>query len=194
MRRAWCNGRLLVLAWLAVLVARATPVQFDIPPQPAHTALLAFSKQSRLDVLFPLEELKRKNSPGVVGAYEPEVALAKILAGTGYAAQQGAKGKFVIAPVVAQAGGIRGRLVTPDSRPAGGVTVAVARKLIEQGKIDRDGSTVLCITGNGLKTQEALIDHLARPIVIKPTIEAFDALVEAHGAHAHADAVVGAGA
>ncbi len=38
---------------------------------------------------------------------------------------------------------------------AGGVTVAVARKLIEQGKIDRDGSTVLCITGNGLKTQEA---------------------------------------
>ena len=105
MRRAWCNGRLLVLAWLAVLVARATPVQFDIPPQPAHTALLAFSKQSRLDVLFPLEELKRKNSPGVVGAYEPEVALAKILAGTGYAAQQGAKGKFVIAPVVAQAKG-----------------------------------------------------------------------------------------
>ncbi len=40
---------------------------------------------------------------------------------------------------------------------AGGVTVAVARKLIEQGKIDRDGSTVLCITGNGLKTQEAAL-------------------------------------
>ena len=40
---------------------------------------------------------------------------------------------------------------------AGGVTLAVARKLIEQGKIDRDGSTVLCITGNGLKTQEALV-------------------------------------
>lgn len=62
---------------------------------------------------------------------------------------------------------------------AGGVTVAVARKLIEQGKIDRDGSTVLCITGNGLKTQEALADHIAPPIVIKPTLEAFEALVEA---------------
>jgi outer membrane receptor protein involved in Fe transport len=126
MRRAWCNGRLLVLAWLAVLVARATPVRFDIPPQPAHTALLAFAKQSRLDVLFPLEELKRKKSPGVIGDYEPEVALARILEGTGYAAQQGAKGKFVIAPVVAQAGGIRGRLVTPDSRPADGLTVTIA--------------------------------------------------------------------
>jgi len=62
---------------------------------------------------------------------------------------------------------------------AGGVTVAVAQKLIEQGKIDRNGSTVLCITGNGLKTQEALIGKIARPVVIKPTMEAFEALVEA---------------
>ena len=62
---------------------------------------------------------------------------------------------------------------------AGGVTVAVAQKLIEQGKIDRNGSTVLCITGNGLKTQEALIGKIARPVVIKPTMEAFESLVEA---------------
>ena len=62
---------------------------------------------------------------------------------------------------------------------AGGVTVAVARKLIEQGKINRDGSTVLCITGNGLKTQEALVDKLARPVVIKPNLAEFEALVGA---------------
>jgi threonine synthase len=72
---------------------------------------------------------------------------------------------------------------------AGGVTLAVARKLIEQGKIDRDGSTVLCITGNGLKTQEALVDRLARPVVIKPTMEAFDALVESYGAFAEVGAI-----
>jgi threonine synthase len=62
---------------------------------------------------------------------------------------------------------------------AGGVTLAVAQKLIAQGKIDRDGSTVLCITGNGLKTQEALLGKLARPVVIKPTLDAFEALVGA---------------
>ena len=39
---------------------------------------------------------------------------------------------------------------------AGGVTLAVAQKLIEQGRIDRDESIVVCITGNGLKTQEAV--------------------------------------
>ena len=60
---------------------------------------------------------------------------------------------------------------------AGGVTVAVARKLIEQGKIDRDGSTVICITGNGLKTQEALHGKIAAPVVIKPSLEEFEALV-----------------
>lgn len=70
---------------------------------------------------------------------------------------------------------------------AGGVTLAVARKLIEQGRIDRDGSTVLCITGNGLKTQEVMLERLARPVVIKPTMEEFEALVES------ASSVSGAG-
>jgi threonine synthase len=70
---------------------------------------------------------------------------------------------------------------------AGGVTVAVARKLIEQGHIARAGCTVLCITGNGLKTQEALIDRLARPTVIEPSLEAFENLVEAQAAARVAD-------
>ncbi len=60
---------------------------------------------------------------------------------------------------------------------AGGVTLAVAQKLIEQGKIDRDGSTVLCITGNGLKTQEALFGKVEKPVVIKPSMAAFEALI-----------------
>ena len=60
---------------------------------------------------------------------------------------------------------------------AGGVTLAVARKLIEQGRIDRDSSTVLCITGNGLKTQEALAGVMPRLEAIAPTLADFEALV-----------------
>ena len=60
---------------------------------------------------------------------------------------------------------------------AGGVTLAVFKKLLEQGKIDRDGSTVLCITGNGLKTAEALHGKIAKPVVIKPSLAEFEALV-----------------
>jgi len=61
---------------------------------------------------------------------------------------------------------------------AGGVTVAVTQKLLAQGRIDRDESIVVCITGNGLKTQEALIDRMPKPRVIKPTLEQFEAVFE----------------
>jgi threonine synthase len=61
---------------------------------------------------------------------------------------------------------------------AGGVTLAVAQKLIEQGRIDRDESIVVCITGNGLKTQEPLLERMPKPVVIKPRLEEFEALLE----------------
>jgi threonine synthase len=61
---------------------------------------------------------------------------------------------------------------------AGGVTVAVARKLIEQGRIPRDEEVVLCITGNGLKTEGAVAERVERPVVIKPSLEEFAALAE----------------
>src|ERR1019366_9617947 len=39
---------------------------------------------------------------------------------------------------------------------AGGVTIGVTRKLIEHGYINPSETTVLCITGNGLKTIDAV--------------------------------------
>ena len=52
--------------------------------------------------------------------------------------------------------------------------MAVARKLIEQGRIPRDEEIVLCITGNGLKTQDALAEKLTAHVTIKPSLAAFD--------------------
>ena len=60
---------------------------------------------------------------------------------------------------------------------AGGVTVAVTKKLIEQGRIPRDESVVVSITGNGLKTQEALDGRLRERIVVEAKIADFDALL-----------------
>ena len=59
---------------------------------------------------------------------------------------------------------------------AGGVTVAVAMRLLEQGRIAPDESIVLCITGNGLKTQEAVAEALGEHAVIDPTLSAFEEL------------------
>ena len=46
---------------------------------------------------------------------------------------------------------------------AGGATLAVTKKLIEQGRIPRDEEIVICITGNGLKTQECLSEVVEGP-------------------------------
>jgi threonine synthase len=61
---------------------------------------------------------------------------------------------------------------------AGGVSVAVTRKLAEGGHIGRDEVTVIYVTGNGLKTPEAVADYLAPPITIGATMEAFEEIWE----------------
>ena len=60
---------------------------------------------------------------------------------------------------------------------AGGVTVAVARKLIEQGRIDREESLVLAITGNGLKTVAALAATAVKSVTIRPKLNDFEETV-----------------
>lgn len=57
---------------------------------------------------------------------------------------------------------------------AGGVTLGCARKLIDSGRIGREETTVICITGNGLKTQEALLGKTERVHRIKPTLSDFE--------------------
>jgi len=60
---------------------------------------------------------------------------------------------------------------------AGGVTVGVAKKLIAAGKIPANDSAVLCVTGNGLKTIDAVNGHVGAPREIKPSLREFEALV-----------------
>ncbi len=57
---------------------------------------------------------------------------------------------------------------------AGGVTLAATKRLIERGIIPRDESLVICLTGNGLKTQEAVAGSLKPALTIQPTIRSFD--------------------
>lgn len=61
---------------------------------------------------------------------------------------------------------------------AGGVTVAVARKLFAQDRIRPDETTVLCITGNGLKTTDALADRFEAVEPIAPKLAAFEQYLE----------------
>jgi threonine synthase len=61
---------------------------------------------------------------------------------------------------------------------AGGVTVAGALRLAESGSLGRDDEVVLCITGNGLKTTEAVSDAARDLPIIPPKLRELSALVE----------------
>jgi threonine synthase len=64
---------------------------------------------------------------------------------------------------------------------AGGATVAAALALAEQGRFGADDEVVLCITGNGLKTLDAVSDAIPDSPVINPRVREVAALVEAAG-------------
>lgn len=58
---------------------------------------------------------------------------------------------------------------------AGGVTTAVTARLYAHGRISPDELTVACITGNGLKTTDALAGHYREERAVRPRLADFDA-------------------
>jgi threonine synthase len=56
---------------------------------------------------------------------------------------------------------------------AGGVTVAVLKKLVETGRLDPDEETVVFNTGDGLKTLDAIADRVGPAATIEPSYAAF---------------------
>lgn len=58
---------------------------------------------------------------------------------------------------------------------AGGVTTAVTARLYAHGRIFPDEITVACITGNGLKTTDALTGHYREERAVRPRLADFDA-------------------
>ena len=63
------------------------------------------------------------------------------------------------------------------TEPAGGTTIAVTRKLVRDGVIDVDEPTVICITGNGYKTSDAIADTLPPPAQLGRSLSEVDAFV-----------------
>jgi threonine synthase len=72
--------------------------------------------------------------------------------------------------MLAQFGGI-------FTETAGGVTMAAAKKLAGEGWLTPDDEVVLCITGNGMKTVEALEGTFEPTPVIGPTLAELERLL-----------------
>ena len=119
---------MLFLLALGLLPGRAwtAPVEFNVPAQRADSALLAFSRQAGVELLFSSAELHQVSSTAVIGSYEPTDALGHLLRDTGFAARSNGRGKFVVTPILPPTGSLRGRLLTPDGTAARGVQVTIS--------------------------------------------------------------------
>ncbi|MDH5509095.1 MAG: threonine synthase [Nitrospinota bacterium] len=85
----------------------------------------------------------------------------------------GGWGEDVSDPEIVEAIKLLARTEGIFTETAGGVAVGVTKKLIEQGRIGKDELTVISITGQGLKTTEAVENHLPSPVVIEPKLSVF---------------------
>jgi len=64
------------------------------------------------------------------------------------------------------------------TEPAGGVSVSVVQKMVEDGKIDKDETVVCYVTGNGLKATESIMEVLSKPEVMQPDVAKISAVVK----------------
>ena len=63
------------------------------------------------------------------------------------------------------------------AEPAGAVTIALMKKLVDEGEILPDESVVCCVTGNGLKSVEAVQRSKTQWHSLDPTLQALNALM-----------------
>ncbi|MBL9205687.1 MAG: TonB-dependent receptor, partial [Opitutaceae bacterium] len=106
---------LLAYFLVVAVTASAKPLKFDIAAQPAADALILFSKQSGMDVLYSYKELKAFSSPAVVGEFEPGEAIQRLLKDSPFGATLDS-GKFVVARLAPKPGAIKGSLVGEGGR------------------------------------------------------------------------------
>jgi threonine synthase len=64
------------------------------------------------------------------------------------------------------------------AEPAGGVTVAILKKLLRTGVIKPEDTVVCCVTGNGFKAADTIRGAVDEPVLIEPSIEDFEKIRE----------------
>jgi threonine synthase len=104
--------------------------------------------------------------------------------------ESGGSGAMVADAEIVDAISLLARTEGIFTEPAGGTTLAATMALIRQGAIPPDESVVVCITGNGYKTLEALQGRTLEPIEIGRGLQEFEKALAA-GAFANRPAAVG---
>jgi outer membrane receptor for ferric coprogen and ferric-rhodotorulic acid len=101
---ALCTLTTLTLAPRQAM-AEAAVAQYNIPAGPLGTALSLFATQARITLSFNVSQTQGMSARGLVGSFGTEDGLARLLAGSGLAAQRQGNGSYVLV-AVASAGSL----------------------------------------------------------------------------------------
>jgi hypothetical protein len=122
-RRAWA---LLIAASVLVASERAASaqatasgaeLQFDIPAQPLASSLKAYSAITNLELYYESSLMDGHRSPSIRGSFSPDVALRRLLEGTGFSVASFDPGTVTILP--------------PRQQPRGQKLEAIKSKAVE---------------------------------------------------------------
>ena len=125
---------------------------FNVRPVRANTIAKSLAIGNPADGYYALKVIEESNGAGVAVTDAEIVEGMKLLAET--------EGIF--------------------AETAGGVTIAGLLRMAQAGAFGADETIVAYITGNGLKTVEAVVEAVAKPTVIQPTLESFEAAYAAN--------------
>jgi iron complex outermembrane recepter protein len=121
--------------------ASAEPHNFNIPGGDLQTALDAFTRQSGVEIIYPVDQVRRVRTGGVQGFMESEVALSRILHGTDFVEKHDQSGAVSVvkgAPVAQSAPAARIADVAAPAHAAAAVETVV----VTSSKIKGDIQTV----------------------------------------------------
>ena len=139
--------------------------------QPSGCNPITAAQKAGVDLIRPVQKPDTIAKSLAIGTPADGYYAVRVMKDTGGAAEDATNEEIIEGiKLLAETEGI-------FAETAGGVTVACTKKLIEAGKIPKEDRVVLCITGHGLKTAEAVENHIGEPRCINPSLREFDALV-----------------
>jgi len=156
-------GELEKLGWVA---PAATPTKYFGAQATGCSPITSAAKRGTLEI-EPQKPNTIARSLAIGNPADGYFAVKTILA-------SGGAGEDVSDPEIIEGIKLLAETEGVFAETAGGVTVAVARKLIQQGKLNPNESTVLAITGSGLKTVAAMNGRFEENGAIRPRLAEFE--------------------
>jgi len=171
------SGALLCAIWRGLRQLRDLDLIADletkvIAAQPQGCSPIVDAFKSRLDDVVPVQNPRTVAKSLAIGDPGDGIYVLKVVRESAGAAQSATDKEIMDGiKLLAKTEGI-------FAEPAGGITIAVLKKLVDSGDISRDEEVICCVTGSGFKSSETILKAFPRPELIEPSIEDLKKIVK----------------